>query len=167
MHDVGMLISYPRHHQHSYYLIKNGDLRGFHPDEIEVIALIARYHRRGAPKRSHDEYAQLPGTLRRVVRILSSILHIAESLDRSHAQVISGIELRDRGNDLLLQVQAAGDAELELWAALRHAEPLAKAVGKPVQIELAGDAARPRPRSEATPRRRSRARPGRRSVTQI
>ena len=39
MHDLGVHISYPRHHRHSYYLIKNGDLRGFHPDEIEVMAL--------------------------------------------------------------------------------------------------------------------------------
>ena len=46
LHDVGIHISYERHHRHSYYLIKNGDLRGFEPDEIEVIALVARYHRR-------------------------------------------------------------------------------------------------------------------------
>ena len=38
MHDLGSHISYARHHRHSYYLIKNGDLRGFEPEEIEVIA---------------------------------------------------------------------------------------------------------------------------------
>jgi exopolyphosphatase/guanosine-5'-triphosphate,3'-diphosphate pyrophosphatase len=53
LHDIGTLISFVRHHRHSYYLIKNGDLRGFQPDEIEVIALVARYHRRGTPKGSH------------------------------------------------------------------------------------------------------------------
>src|ERR1041384_7827678 len=53
LHDIGGHISYSGHHKHSYYLIKNGDLRGFHPDEIEVMALVARYHRRGTPKRSH------------------------------------------------------------------------------------------------------------------
>ena len=31
LHDIGTHISYPRHHKHSYYLIKNGDLRGFEP----------------------------------------------------------------------------------------------------------------------------------------
>ncbi len=45
LHDIGVHISYERHHQHSYYLIKNGDLRGFEPEEIEIIALVARYHR--------------------------------------------------------------------------------------------------------------------------
>ena len=49
LHDIGVHISYEGHHKHSYYLIKNGDLRGFEPDEIEAIALVARYHRRPRP----------------------------------------------------------------------------------------------------------------------
>ncbi len=139
MHDLGVHISYPRHHRHSYYLIKNGDLRGFHPDEIEVMALIARYHRRGMPKKSHDEYAQLSAPLRRAVRLLSSILRVAESLDRSHAQVISGLELRDRGEDVLLQLHTTNDAELELWAALRHTKGFENRVRKPVHLEVTND----------------------------
>ena len=68
LHDVGVHISYERHHRHSYYLIKNGDLRGFDPQEIEVIALLARYHRQATPKKSHEGYGDLPGALRRTVR---------------------------------------------------------------------------------------------------
>ena len=137
LHDIGGLISYARHHRHSYYLIKNGDLRGFHPDEIEVIALVARYHRRGTPKRSHEEYAGLSSSLRRTVRTLASILRVAESLDRSHAQSISGLELRDRGEDVLLQVHTGSDAELEVWATNRHLQPFEKLLGKPVRLESA------------------------------
>ena len=134
MHDIGVHISFPRHHRHSYYLIKNGDLRGFDPDEIEVIALIARYHRRGTPKKTHVEYARLAAPLRRTVRMLSSILRVAESLDRSHAQVVSGLELQDRGRDLLLQLKTAGDAELEVWATRSHLGPFEKLVRKPVRV---------------------------------
>ena len=57
LHDIGTHISYPRHHKHSYYLIKNGDLRGFEPAEAEVIALVSRYHRKSAPKRSHADFS--------------------------------------------------------------------------------------------------------------
>ncbi len=145
MHDLGAHISYARHHRHSYYLIKNGDLRGFRPDEIEVMALVARYHRRGTPKRSHDEYAQLPAGLRRTVKLLASILRVAESLDRSHSQVISGLELKDRGADMLLEIHSGGDAELELWATQRHVTPFARMVGKPVTVVVGAAAAR-RPR---------------------
>jgi exopolyphosphatase/guanosine-5'-triphosphate,3'-diphosphate pyrophosphatase len=139
MHDIGAHISYTRHHKHSYYLIKNGDLRGFHPDEIEVMALVARYHRRGTPRASHEEYAQLPKGMRKAVRALASILRVAESLDRSHSQVISGVQLRDRGDDVLLEVRTAGDAELEVWAAQRHVGPFEKVVGKPVRVEMAAE----------------------------
>jgi exopolyphosphatase/guanosine-5'-triphosphate,3'-diphosphate pyrophosphatase len=137
MHDIGGHISFSGHHKHSYYLIKNGDLRGFHPDEIEVMALVARYHRRGTPKRSHPQYAQLPATLRRTVRTLASILRVAESLDRSHAQPVSGLEVHDRGEDVVIQLHSGGDAELEVWATARHLEPFEQIVSKPVRLEIA------------------------------
>jgi exopolyphosphatase/guanosine-5'-triphosphate,3'-diphosphate pyrophosphatase len=137
LHDIGSLISYERHHRHSYYLIRNGDLRGFDPDEIEVVALVARYHRRGIPKRSHEEYSRLPSPLRKTVRTLASILRVAESLDRSHTQTIAGLDFRDRGADALLQIKTTGDAELEVWATNRHLQPFEALLGKPVRLEAA------------------------------
>src|SRR5580765_5687006 len=140
LHDVGVHISYERHHKHSYYLVKNGDLRGFEPDEIEKIALIARYHRQATPKRSHDGFSDLRRRTRRTVRTLAAILRLAESLDRSHAQTITGFELHDRGDDDLLQLRTSGDAELELWAAARHAAAFERLTGKPLRIEVSGHA---------------------------
>jgi exopolyphosphatase / guanosine-5'-triphosphate,3'-diphosphate pyrophosphatase len=136
LHDVGVHISYESHHKHSYYLIKNGDLRGFEPEEIDTIALLARYHRRATPDRHHGEFAGVRRGRRRTVRALAAMLRLAESLDRSHSQIISGLELHDRGEDALLQVRTSGDAELELWAATRHAAPFARLLGKPIHIEV-------------------------------
>jgi exopolyphosphatase/guanosine-5'-triphosphate,3'-diphosphate pyrophosphatase len=152
LHDIGTHISYERHHRHSYYLIRNGDLRGFDPDEIEVVALVARYHRRGLPKRSHDEYSRLPSPLRRTVRTLASILRVAESLDRSHTQTISGLDFRDRGDDALLQVRTSGDAELEVWATNRHLQPFERLLGKPVRLEAAASPPTERRAAAAEPK---------------
>jgi exopolyphosphatase/guanosine-5'-triphosphate,3'-diphosphate pyrophosphatase len=138
LHDIGVHISYEGHHKHSYYLVKNGDLRGFEPDEIEAIALVARYHRQATPKRKHDGFSDLRRRTRRTVRTLAAILRLAESLDRSHAQTIAGLELHDRGDDDLLQLRTTGDAELELWAATRHAAPFERLTGKPLRIEVSG-----------------------------
>jgi exopolyphosphatase / guanosine-5'-triphosphate,3'-diphosphate pyrophosphatase len=167
LHDIGTHISYERHHRHSYYLIRNGDLRGFDPDEIEVIALVARYHRRGTPKRSHEEYAKLPSPLRRTVRTLASILRVAESLDRSHTQTISGLDLRDRGDDALLQVHTSADAELEVWATNRHLQPFERILGKPVRLEAAAIPAERRPflRAKGQPDSGLRGRGTRKGVT--
>src|SRR3954468_20548999 len=134
LHDIGAHISFARHHRHSYYLVKNGDLRGFSPDEIEVIALIARYHRRGVPRKSHAEFARLNAAGRRAVRALASILRVAESLDRSHGQVITGLDLRQDDPGLLMQLRANSDAELEVWATNRHLQPFERLMGKPVKL---------------------------------
>ena len=134
LHDIGTHISYSGHHKHSYYLIKNGDLRGFEPEEADVIALIARYHRKTPPKRSHESYNALRAKLRDTVRALSAILRLAEALDRSHAQTITTVELHDRGPEYHVKLRANGDAELELWAARRQIEPFEALVGKPVRL---------------------------------
>jgi exopolyphosphatase/guanosine-5'-triphosphate,3'-diphosphate pyrophosphatase len=134
LHDIGTHISYARHHKHSYYLIKNGDLRGFEPAEAEIIALIARYHRKSAPKRSHFGFSALGAKKRKAVRTLAAILRLAETLDRSHAQAVTGIEMHDRGNEYLVKVRTTGDAELELWAAHRQIAPLERALGKPIRL---------------------------------
>jgi exopolyphosphatase/guanosine-5'-triphosphate,3'-diphosphate pyrophosphatase len=134
LHDIGTHISYPRHHKHSYYLIHNGDLRGFEPEETEVIALVARYHRKTTPKRTHPEYAALRPKVRTVVRTLSAILRFAENLDRSHAQIVTSVELHDRGEEYLVKLRTTGDAELELWAAHRQIESFEDMLGKPVRL---------------------------------
>jgi len=138
LHDIGSHISYEQHHKHSYYLIKNGDLRGFEPEEVDTIALVARYHRSATPKKRHVEYGRLPRKRRQAIRTLAAILRLAESLDRSHAQSLSSVELHDRGEDALLQVRTTGDAELELWAAVRHAAPFERMLGKPLRVEISG-----------------------------
>jgi len=137
LHDVGVHISYERHNRHSYYLIKNGDLRGFDPQEIEIIALIARYHRLGTPKKSHSGYGDLKRSKRRAVRALSAMVRLAEGLDRSHSQALAGIDLYPRADDYLARLRTAGDAELEVWAAHRHVAPLEGVLGKPIRFEVA------------------------------
>ncbi len=136
LHDAGVHVSYERHHQHSQYLILHGDLRGFEPVEIEVMALAARYHRRGLPKKSDETFAALPRRLRRTVRALAALLRLAEALDRSHAQPVASLTLEDRGADLLLGVHAEGDVELELWAAGRQLAPIEALAAKPVTVEV-------------------------------
>ena len=150
LHDAGVHISYERHHRHSYYLIKNGDLRGFEPDEIETIALVARYHRRTPPSRRQADFRQAGRKRRKVIKRLAAILRLAENLDRSHAQTITGLEFHDRGDDALLQIRTAGDAELELWAAQRHSAPFERMIGKPLRVEVSKYSYAEQP--DATPR---------------
>jgi exopolyphosphatase/guanosine-5'-triphosphate,3'-diphosphate pyrophosphatase len=135
LHDIGGHISYLNHHKHSYYLIHHGGLRGFEPEEVEAIALMAQYHRRGRPKKSNRSLSSLPPSARRAVRVGSALLRMAESLDRSHGQLVDQVELQAAGDRYRLVLRAHGPAELERWACARQAAPLEKLLKKTVVIE--------------------------------
>jgi exopolyphosphatase/guanosine-5'-triphosphate,3'-diphosphate pyrophosphatase len=141
LHDVGVHISYERHHRHSYYLIKNGGLRGFEPQEVEVIALVARYHRRGTPKRVDQGYGALARPLRKTVRVLSSLVRLAEGLDRTRNQAIRDVDVVPSDALVTLRLYTRGDAELEIWAAQRQRTALERWMRRPVAFELMNDGA--------------------------
>jgi exopolyphosphatase/guanosine-5'-triphosphate,3'-diphosphate pyrophosphatase len=150
LHDIGSHIGYEGHHKHSSYLIRHGGLRGFELDDIETIALVARYHRQATPRRAHGPFGALPKPRRRAVKILSAIVRLAEGLDRSHAQVVAGLRVRATGGTLRVTLSAAGDAGLELWAAARHAAPLSAALGLPIHFDLSGPRDTPAARTHRT-----------------
>ena len=122
MHDVGWHIGHSGHHKHSLYLIKNGDLGGFSPRELEIMANVARYHRRSAPKKSHEDYMTLLPAERKIVDALAAILRIAEALDRGHYANVREIRTIRRSGTISIVITTQFDPELELWAARHKAE---------------------------------------------
>ncbi len=133
LHDVGHAIDHDRHHRHSYYLIKNGELFGFDPLEIEVIALAARSHRKQSSKLDSPELDSLSRERRRTVRGLAAILRVADALDRSHYNVVRNIAIRPASGAMVFEVDSGGkDAALELWTAERRADLLARLLERKV-----------------------------------
>jgi exopolyphosphatase/guanosine-5'-triphosphate,3'-diphosphate pyrophosphatase len=100
--------------------------------------LLARYHRQATPKKTHEGYGLLKNKLRRTVKTLAAMLRLAEGLDRSHAQMVAAVDVVPRGNAFLIRLRAAGDAELELWAAHRHAAPLEDVLRRSLRFEVSG-----------------------------
>ncbi|MEO8604023.1 MAG: Ppx/GppA phosphatase family protein [bacterium] len=136
LHDVGHHIDHTNHHRHSYYLVTNGELFGFSREELEVIGLVARYHRKAAPKPSDPEYRALPQKARHTVRALSAILRIADGLDRTHYGVVRDVTVNRRGARTTLQLTTAGDAQLELWEAKQRAGLLSDVLGLDVEFRV-------------------------------
>ena len=121
LHDIGYLINHERHHKHAYHLIMHGDIRGFSAREIELIANVARYHRRAFPKRTHANFARLDKGERRLVRRLAGILRVADGLDRTHGQVIVATRCRVGDGWVRMALAAPGDPAIERDDALRKA----------------------------------------------
>ncbi len=121
LHNCGHYISHSAHHKHSYYLIRNGGLLGYTDTEIEIIANLARYHRKGAPKKKHEIYQSLTKKQREVVDQLSAILKIAVALDRRQIDAIQKLcckfDATNRELEMtLVPAQPEDDCSLELWS---------------------------------------------------
>ncbi len=122
LRDVGYHIDYSKHHHHSYHLIMHADFRGFTPREIELIANIARYHRRSTPKKKHQNFGKLPKSDRELVRALSAILRFADGLDRTHTQRIQAMDLRIEEDDARFIVSAPEQPSADIWGAMQKAD---------------------------------------------
>jgi exopolyphosphatase/guanosine-5'-triphosphate,3'-diphosphate pyrophosphatase len=115
-----MFLSHAQHHKHSYYVIRGTDrLTGFTDDEVERIAMVARYHRKSDPRPKHPEFAALDADAQREVCVLAGLLRIAIGLDRNHAARVRGVAVDDRKGRLLVTVapMPGEDISLELYAA--------------------------------------------------
>jgi exopolyphosphatase/guanosine-5'-triphosphate,3'-diphosphate pyrophosphatase len=128
LHNCGLYISHSAHHKHSYYLIRNAELLGFSEIEIELIAQIARYHRKSKPKRKHETYAALSDHNRKIVKQLSAILRLAVALDRRQIGAIKALECKYDAEykqvHLHLYPRKYGDeCALELWN-LEYKKPI-------------------------------------------
>ena len=118
LHDIGEHVSNAGHHRHSAYLVRNGQLRGFAPDEIELLAAMVRWHRSGDPRVS-DEFPLLDADAIARVRVLTALLRIADGLDRGREQTVYGVDLMITPSLVLVRLRTRGDAELEIWGARR------------------------------------------------
>jgi len=119
LHDIGYLINYSKHHKHSYHLIVHSDLPGFTSREVEIVANIARYHRRSEPKQSHPRFMRLTEPDQELVRRLAGILRIADGLDRTHTQAVKEIELALDEQTLTIYAVAHEMPSVDVWGAER------------------------------------------------
>jgi len=122
LHNCGHYISHSSHHKHSYYLIRNSGLLGYNETEIEIIANLARYHRKSQPKKKHENFQNLDKKEHKLmVEQLSPLLRLATSLDRRQIGAISRIECDYRKDDKQLDMKLFpanqdDDCAVELWS---------------------------------------------------
>jgi exopolyphosphatase / guanosine-5'-triphosphate,3'-diphosphate pyrophosphatase len=93
LHDIGWSVAKDGkgHHKESARLIREARLREWGAKDVELVACVARYHRKAEPALEHEEFAALPEAERRVVTALAALLRIADALDRSHTQRVEEV----------------------------------------------------------------------------
>ncbi|HEX6643752.1 MAG TPA: Ppx/GppA phosphatase family protein [Gemmatimonadales bacterium] len=142
IHDVGQLVSYRRHHHHSFQLIMHAERLHFSARDRLLVALVSRYHRKSGPSRKDEDYGALPAPDRAIVRRLSGVLRVADGLDRGHTAIVESLTTTLTDTKLLIHVvprYAGADLALECWGAARKADVLARVLGRDVEIRMAAE----------------------------
>lgn len=139
VHNVGLFISHSSHHKHSYYVVRNSEqMTGFTDHEIELIAIIARYHRKSRPSDKHAEFAALATSDQQMVRVLAGLLRLAIGLDRRHAASVRSVRVFiDDGAIRIEPVGRVGaDLDVEVYAARERSRLLSEALQTDVRVDL-------------------------------
>jgi exopolyphosphatase/guanosine-5'-triphosphate,3'-diphosphate pyrophosphatase len=166
LHDVGFYISPSGHHKHSQYLIGTHDMVGFSREEVELMALAVRYHRKAEPpgsrarksvRRRHKAFRSLPRRSRQRVRYFASLLRIADALDRTHGRLVRAVRCQVRRKTIELRIEVDGDPELELWAARRKGDLLESLTGRRLRLAVDNVATSRRSAAAAEPKKSARA----------
>ena len=139
LHDAGFFVSHTDHQQHSYYLIRHSELLGFNDREIEIIASLALYHRKAAPRLKHPRFARLDA--KRAASHPRSILCAAPCRSAGSQSFDAGERNRTceklvKPDRVQMTLRATADAQLELWAAEGQAPAFEKTFGLPLEIRV-------------------------------
>ncbi|HYR02010.1 MAG TPA: HD domain-containing protein, partial [Syntrophobacteria bacterium] len=134
LHDIGYFISYSRHHKHSYHLIRHADLFGFTPREMELIANIARYHRKSLPKKKHESFARLSLPDQQLVNRLGGILRLADGLDRRRNSFVQSVECSFSTGALTIRLTGGEDLSVELFGGKLKGDLMEAAFRRKLQL---------------------------------
>jgi len=116
LHDIGEYVNIQDHEKLTYGIVRGSDIVGLNQMEIEIIALICRYHSQITPSISEHCYARLDASTRVRVSKLTAILRVADALDRSHIQKFSRIDVKLTDTAMIITVNAHADVSLEQWS---------------------------------------------------
>jgi exopolyphosphatase/guanosine-5'-triphosphate,3'-diphosphate pyrophosphatase len=141
LHDVGYFLSYDKHHKHAYHLIRHGDLLGFTPRERELVANVARYHRKALPKKKHEGFGQLSREDRTLVRLLGGLLRLADGLDRRRIGSVRSLGCRLEDGGLRVDLEGPGDLSVELYGGREKGDLFERAFRKRLTLAAQGPSA--------------------------
>lgn len=113
LHEIGLFVNNRSHHKHSMYLIMNSDLFGLSHEDMRLIAMVARYHRRATPQPYHEVYSELSREQRLAVSKLAALLRVADALDRNHMQQVRDVRFSREDSRFVVWVRDVEDLTLE------------------------------------------------------
>jgi exopolyphosphatase/guanosine-5'-triphosphate,3'-diphosphate pyrophosphatase len=138
LHDIGLFIAQPKHHKHSYYLIKSSGMNSFNKLDLDLVANIARYHRKAHPSPKHLGFSQLSPANQDVVRKLSALLRIADAFDVNHGQQIDALNCTlSKSRTLVISASSEANVKEEIACAGKKASLIQEVFNLDLSFERA------------------------------
>jgi exopolyphosphatase/guanosine-5'-triphosphate,3'-diphosphate pyrophosphatase len=138
LHDIGwsQTPDGKGHHKQSARLIREHKWQYLSADEVELVAQVARYHRKAPPEPDHEEFHALKAPAQKSVMILGGILRLADALDRTHTGRVAGIgEVQVTKDAITVRVKPNGNWNAERAMFEAKADMLQLAAKRQVQVE--------------------------------
>lgn len=133
LHDVGWCVSEEKHHKHSMNIILNDRSLEFGDKERLLVANIARYHRKSLPSDEHENYSMLDSREKNIVLVNSSILRVADALDRMHLSRAEISECTINGDSVVIKCKTGGISMYEIAAVEKKSDLFEKVFKKNVR----------------------------------
>ena len=140
LHDVGHTRDAREHHRKSFDMIRAANLPGLAHAEREIVAAVARYHRKALPSIEHAGFGFMSAADQRRVRRLAALVRLAVALDASHLGVVDAIHIESEPEGRLrLIAHASSAAELERDRLRENAGAFAALTQLPIQTDIVWD----------------------------
>jgi len=136
LHEIGRYVDVRAYHKHTMYLIRNSELFGLSRQELALVSLIARYHRRASPQPSHEAFTSLDRDERVAVSKLAAILRLAKAIDASRSQRVTNVRFQRRKNSIDIHVSGVEDLALEQLSLRQMGSLFEEIYGLPVQLRV-------------------------------
>ncbi|XVF41793.1 hypothetical protein PTKIN_Ptkin01aG0309200 [Pterospermum kingtungense] len=84
LHNIGLITGKKGYHKHSYEIIMNGNhLHGYSAEEVKLIALLTRHHRKKLPKLDGASFNEFGEEAKQKFNVLCAIIRLAVVLHRN------------------------------------------------------------------------------------
>lgn len=137
IHDVGEFISYEKHNIHSYTIIRNSYLAGFDDDELQAMALMARFHHNSVPGPSSKYFAELDGNEIICVRRCALILKMADIMDRGRDAAVESLDVELSAGAVRLTLGSSKDISMQMWKLKSIKDEFSNIYGRKLRIDRA------------------------------
>ncbi|MGB9597163.1 MAG: HD domain-containing protein [Candidatus Poribacteria bacterium] len=135
LHDIGWIEGQNKHHKTALRIILEDPSLLLDEKQRLLVGSIARYHRAALPKKKHAHYSSLDPAEQRVVRVLASILRVADGLDRTHNNIVKSLSCEITFDQIIIKCEVTRPSEADRQAALDKSQLMKKVFKRDISIE--------------------------------